>query len=83
MSSLSIPSNNHNVKNDFLAKGLISFFCQLQTVGTDLDYRYETEIMQLEEKLKILESSMTDNKCLDIAIMQSCCQNCMVQEASW
>lgn len=57
-------------KNDNIATELVSFFNQLQPVGAEFGYRSATEIMQLAAKLKILEPSITDDECLDIAIMQ-------------
>ena len=57
-------------KNDNIATELVSFFNQLQPVGAEFGYRSATEIMQLAAKLKMLEPSITDNECLDIAIMQ-------------
>jgi 5-methylcytosine-specific restriction protein B len=57
-------------KNDAIAKELVSFFKQLKTVGAEFGYRSATEIMQLASKLKMLESSISNNDCLDIAIMQ-------------
>lgn len=67
---LSIASQNSLVKNDALAKELVSFFNQLKHVGAEFGYRSASEIMQLTSKLKILEPTITDNECLDIAIMQ-------------
>jgi 5-methylcytosine-specific restriction protein B len=57
-------------KNDAIATELVSFFKQLKTVGAEFGYRSATEIMQLAAKLKMLESSISNNDCLDIAIMQ-------------
>lgn len=57
-------------KNGAIAKELVSFFIQLKTVGAEFGYRSATEIMQLVAKLKMLESSISNNDCLDIAIMQ-------------
>ena len=57
-------------KNDNIATELVSFFNQLQPVGAEFGYRSATEIMQLAAKLKMLEPSITDDECLDIAIMQ-------------
>lgn len=57
-------------KNDNIATELVSFFNQLQPVGAEFGYRLATEIMQLAAKLKMLEPSITDDECLDIAIMQ-------------
>jgi hypothetical protein len=42
----------------------------LQPVGAEFGYRSATEIMQLVAKLKIIEPTITDSDCLDIAIMQ-------------
>lgn len=69
-SFLSIASQNNVVKNEVIAKELVSFFNQLQQVGAEFGYRSATEIMQLAAKLKMLEPSITDNTCIDIAIMQ-------------
>jgi 5-methylcytosine-specific restriction protein B len=57
-------------KNGAIAKELVSFFNQLKTVGAEFGYRSATEIMQLASKLKMLDSSISNNDCLDIAIMQ-------------
>jgi 5-methylcytosine-specific restriction protein B len=67
---LSIAHSDVNVKNDKLAKELVSFFKQLQPVGAEFGYRSASEIMQLVTKLKMLDNSISDNSCLDIAIMQ-------------
>jgi hypothetical protein len=69
-SFLSIALQNNIVKNEDIAKELSSFFSQLQPVGAEFGYRSATEIMQLAAKLKMLEPTITDNECLDIAIMQ-------------
>ena len=69
-SFFSIASQNDIVKNDKIAKELVSFFSQLQPVGAEFGYRSASEIMQLAAKLKMLEPTTTDNECLDIAIMQ-------------
>jgi 5-methylcytosine-specific restriction protein B len=69
-SFLSIASQNNIVKNEDIAKELVSFFSQLQLVGAEFGYRSATEMMQLVAKLKMLEPTITDNACLDIAIMQ-------------
>lgn len=69
-SFLSIASQNSIVKNVDIAKELVSFFNQLQPVGAEFGYRSATEIMQLVAKLKMLEPSITNDECLDIAIMQ-------------
>lgn len=67
---LKIASENNIVKNDHIVKELVSFFKQLQPVGAEFGYRSATEIMQIVAKLKKLEPNITDDECLDIAIMQ-------------
>ncbi len=69
-SFLSIASENNIEKNDDLVNELASFFKQLQPLGAEFGYRSAIEIMQLVTKLKLLEPSITDDDCLDIAIMQ-------------
>lgn len=69
-SFLWIASQNNIVKNEVIAKELVSFFNQLKPVGAEFGYRSATEIMQLAAKLKMLEPTISDNACLDIAIMQ-------------
>lgn len=69
-SFLSIAAQTSIAKNDDLAKELVSFFNQLKNVGAEFGYRSATEIMQLAAKLKTLEPTISDNDCLDIAIMQ-------------
>jgi 5-methylcytosine-specific restriction protein B len=69
-SFLSIANKTDIAKNEDIAKELVSFFNHLQPVGAEFGYRTATEIMQLAAKLKMLEPTITDNACLDIAIMQ-------------
>ena len=69
-SFMSIAKQNDITKNDTLSKELLLFFNQLQQVGSEFGYRSAGEIMQLCSKLKILDSSIKDNTCIDIAIMQ-------------
>ncbi|MES2805043.1 MAG: hypothetical protein V4652_05710 [Bacteroidota bacterium] len=69
-SFLAIAAKTDIEKNEVLTKELVCFFDELKKVGAEFGYRSATEIMQLEAKLKILEPTITDNDCLDIAIMQ-------------
>jgi 5-methylcytosine-specific restriction protein B len=69
-SFLSIAEKGEIEKNEALTKELVYFFNELKKVGAEFGYRSATEIMQLVAKLKILEPKITDNACLDIAIMQ-------------
>lgn len=66
----SIVNKDEIVNNEKIASELVSFFKQLQPVGAEFGYRSATEIMQLVAKLKTLDTSIDDNDCLDIAIMQ-------------
>lgn len=69
-SFLSIAEKGEIEKNEALTKELVYFFNELKKVGAEFGYRSATEIMQLATKLKMLEPSVTDDDCLDIAIMQ-------------
>ena len=69
-SFLSISNKADVEKNEKLTKELVNFFNELMKVGAEFGYRSATEIMQLVTKLKMLEPSITDDECLDIAIMQ-------------
>ena len=69
-SFLLVASLKNIEKNQAIANELVSFFNQLQAAGAEFGYRSATEIMQLAAKLKMLEPSITDDECLDIAIMQ-------------
>lgn len=69
-SFLSIAEKGEIEKNEALTKELVYFFNELKKVGAEFGYRSATEIMQLAAKLKVLEPSVTDDDCLDIAIMQ-------------
>lgn len=69
-SFLSIANKDEIIKNNNLTKELVSFFNHLQPVGAEFGYRSASEIMQLVSKLKMLDKTITDNSCLDIAIMQ-------------
>jgi hypothetical protein len=69
-SFMSIATDKKIEVNKDLATESISFFNQLQNVGAEFGYRSATEIMLLASKLKTLEPKITDNECLDVAIMQ-------------
>jgi 5-methylcytosine-specific restriction protein B len=56
--------------NKSVTKELVQFFSELKKVGAEFGYRSAAEIMQLIEKLKILEPNINENDCIDIAIMQ-------------
>jgi 5-methylcytosine-specific restriction protein B len=69
-SFLNIAAKTDIEKNEALTTELVYFFNELKKVGAEFGYRSAMEIMQLAAKLKMLEPTITDNDCLDIAIMQ-------------
>ena len=69
-SFLTFSANTDFVKNEEITKKLNSFFSELKKVGAEFGYRTANEIIQLITKIKVLEPTITDMECLDIAIMQ-------------
>ena len=67
---LDIAATSDTVKNAELTNKLNLFFSELKKVGAEFGYRTASEIMQLVTKLKLLEPTIENNVCLDIAIMQ-------------
>ena len=57
-------------KNDKIQKELLNFFEHLSTVGAEFGYRSAKEILILSEKLKVIDPTISDEQCIDIAIMQ-------------
>ncbi|MCY1720701.1 hypothetical protein OU798_10125 [Prolixibacteraceae bacterium Z1-6] len=51
-------------------KTLVNFFEQLKKTGAEFGYRSATEIIRLINQLTIIDSSLSPNEKLDIAIMQ-------------
>lgn len=49
---------------------LISFFKELKKAGAEFGYRTATEILQLIHQLEVIDSTLSVNKKLDIAILQ-------------
>ena len=49
---------------------LTDFFAELKKVGAEFGYRTANEMLLLITKLKTLDETISDYKCLDIAIMQ-------------
>lgn len=69
-SFITISRDKSIAQNENISEELVFFFNQLKNVGAEFGYRSATEILQLVSKLKILEPSITDAACLDIAVMQ-------------
>ncbi len=62
--SLTVPDG------DTINIALIQFFGELKKTGAEFGYRSATEILQLINQLSILDSKLTTNQKIDIAIMQ-------------
>lgn len=62
--SLTVPDG------DTINKALIQFFGELKKTGAEFGYRSATEILQLINQLSILDSALTTNQKIDIAVMQ-------------
>ena len=71
-SFLDMSSNKSLVtKNtDAINEALIRFFSELKKTGAEFGYRSATEIMRLINQLTVIDSTLTTNQKIDIAIMQ-------------
>ncbi|MDZ4784616.1 MAG: hypothetical protein SGJ02_00935 [bacterium] len=71
-SFLDIASNNTFVTTDIenINSALIQFFSELKKTGAEFGYRSATEILNLINQIHFLDSSLSTNKKIDIAIMQ-------------
>jgi MoxR-like ATPase len=69
-SFLSLAEKTEINYNKSVTKELVQFFNELKKVGAEFGYRSAFEIMQLIEKLKLLEPNINEDDCIDIAIMQ-------------
>ena len=69
---LQIASNKDfpEIDTDRLNKKLVEFFEELKKTGAEFGYRSATEIHRLYNQLSTLDSSMSENDKIDIAIMQ-------------
>ncbi len=69
---LKIASNKEfpTIQTENLNKKLIQFFEELKKTGAEFGYRSATEIHRLYNQLSTLDSSMSENDKIDIAIMQ-------------
>lgn len=57
-------------KNEELKKVFVSFFDELKIVGAEFGYRTAIEMILLIEKIKIIKTDISNDDCIDIAIMQ-------------
>jgi 5-methylcytosine-specific restriction protein B len=60
------PSTHNDVINDTLVK----FFGELKKTGAEFGYRSATEILRLINQLSAMDSNLTNNQKIDIAIIQ-------------
>ena len=69
---LQIASNKDfpEIDTNALNKKLVEFFEELKKTGAEFGYRSATEIHRLYNQLSTLDSSMSENDKIDIAIMQ-------------
>lgn len=63
-----IPSDHAD--RQLINTTLISFFKELKKAGAEFGYRTATEILQLMHQLEVIDSTLSLNKKLDIALMQ-------------
>ncbi len=71
-SFLDIASNNSFVSTDIenIKSSLVQFFSELKKTGAEFGYRSATEILRLINQLHFLDSSLSPNQKIDIAIIQ-------------
>lgn len=71
-SFLRLAANKSFVTEDIVAinNTMVRFFGELKKTGAEFGYRSATEILRLINQLTVLDSKLTTNKKLDIAIMQ-------------
>ncbi|ANH83796.1 hypothetical protein A8C56_08315 [Niabella ginsenosidivorans] len=61
---------NDHADRQLINTTLISFFKELKKAGAEFGYRTATEILQLINQLEVIDSTLSLNKKLDIALMQ-------------
>ncbi len=71
-SFLEIAANSSFVTTDIetINSALVQFFGELKKTGAEFGYRSSTEILRLVNQLTTLDSSLSTNQKIDIAIMQ-------------
>ncbi len=57
-------------ENEKINEALVKFFGELKKTGAEFGYRSATEIIRLIHQLTVLDSNLTTNQKIDIAIMQ-------------
>ena len=56
--------------NDSLNRILVDFFIQLKKTGTEFGYRSGMEIHRLNQQLSVINTKLSENDKIDIAVMQ-------------
>jgi len=69
-SFLDMAANNDFASDETINTALVQFFGELKKIGAEFGYRSATEILRLIHQLTLLDSSLTKELKIDIAIMQ-------------
>lgn len=67
---LSGKKDFQDIRTEEITTSLLNFFEELQEAGAEYGYRSASEMLELIYNLKILDSELSDDKKLDIAIIQ-------------
>jgi hypothetical protein len=69
-SFLDMAANKVLITDETINAALVQFFGELMKTGAEFGYRSATEILRLIHQLTVLDSSLTKEQKIDIAIMQ-------------
>lgn len=69
-SFLDMAANKDLITDETINAALVQFFGELKKTGAEFGYRSATEILRLIHQLTLLDSSLTKEQKIDIAIMQ-------------
>jgi 5-methylcytosine-specific restriction protein B len=69
-SFLEMAANKDFATDEAISAALVQFFGELKKTGAEFGYRSATEILRLIYQLTVLDSSLTKEQKIDIAIMQ-------------
>ncbi|MBK7741034.1 MAG: hypothetical protein IPI42_10930 [Saprospiraceae bacterium] len=70
MSFLDMAANKEFITDEAINKVLVQFFGELKKTGAEFGYRSATEILRLIYQLTVLDSNLSKEQKIDIAIMQ-------------
>jgi 5-methylcytosine-specific restriction endonuclease McrBC GTP-binding regulatory subunit McrB len=69
-SFLNMAANKDLITDETINAALVQFFGELKKTGAEFGYRSATEILRLIHQLTVLDSNLTKEQKIDIAIMQ-------------